>query len=191
MSRFEALSKELQSKDINLNKSTAQQASKSLQKKKVGNTNNNKNNFNSNMNDYDPLLVDDEDDQQQQQEQLAAQLLLSEEQDASIDIDQMQRRKEEIKQIESDVQKLATMFQDLQQMVYEQGEQLDVIEDNIVQTETNTTDAYVQLTEAEEHQIASSRSLKYLMLIGIVALIAVVVTAIVLYVNHQKKKDPE
>lgn len=189
MTRFESLSKELKSKDIELNRQNAKKPQNAQQQQggKGGKKSANKA-LGSSMNDYDPLLMDDEEENQaMMQEQLSKELLLTEEQDQSIDIEQMQRRKQEIQQIETDVQTLATMFQDLQQMVYEQGEQLDVIEENIITTQTNSEEAYVELEQAEEHQIASSRSLKYLMMIGIVALIAVVVTAVVLYVNHQKK----
>jgi t-SNARE complex subunit (syntaxin) len=190
MSRLESLSQELKSKDLALNKATVRSSEKTTKTTQ----NDNKRNANkrpqhkpAQQGEYDPLLQDDDDNTTQlMEQQIVKDLLLTEEQEQSIDIDQMQRRKEEILQIESDVQKLAIMFQDLQQMVYEQGEQLDIIEETIGVTQTNTENAYVALEQAEEHQIASSKSLKYLFCAGLIALIAVVVVAVILYTKRNK-----
>jgi chromosome segregation ATPase len=68
------------------------------------------------------------------------------------DVEDLRKRKEDILQVERDVDEISEMFKDLQFMVAEQQESIDVIETNITQAKDKTQDAFAELKEAEDYQ---------------------------------------
>lgn len=88
-------------------------------------------------------------------------------------------REAEIRQIESSVSDLNELFRDVAHMVHEQGGQLDVISENVVQTRDDTQNADQQLRVASRHQ-RSARGKACCLLVILVVVLTVVILAVVL-----------
>ena len=86
-------------------------------------------------------------------------------------------RESEIRQIEQSVGELNELFRDVATMVYEQGEVLDVISDNVQGVREDTRGADVELRKANKYQRNARTKACCLLLI-----LAVVLTVIVLAV---------
>ncbi|KAM5158354.1 uncharacterized protein ACMZJ9_009651 [Mantella aurantiaca] len=85
----------------------------------------------------------------------------SEEQDLSEiteeDLEQIRRKEEGVKQIESDMLDVSQIMKDLASIVYEQGDSVDSIEANIETAASNVESANRQLAKANQHQRRSFR----------------------------------
>jgi len=93
--------------------------------------------------------------------------------------DEIMAKKEEIQQIERDVQEVAEMFKDLDQLVRDQQVHIDVIDTNIVAAKVHVEEGHEQLVQAEEYQ-KSARKKKCCILFMLIAILAIVVLCIVL-----------
>jgi len=80
--------------------------------------------------------------------------------------DEILAKKEEIQQIERDVEEVAIMFKDLDQLVREQQVHIDVIDTNITAAKVHVEEGHGQLVQAEEYQ-KSARKKKMLYFIYI------------------------
>jgi len=93
--------------------------------------------------------------------------------------DEILAKKEEIQQIERDVQEVAEMFKDLDQLVREQQVHIDVIDTNITAAKVHVEEGHEQLVQAEEYQ-KSARKKKCCILFILITVLALVVLGIVL-----------
>ncbi|EOD51517.1 putative snare domain protein [Neofusicoccum parvum UCRNP2] len=113
--------------------------------------------------------------QQQQQEQ--EQLRLASQDEVDFQESLIIERESEIRNIEQSVGELNELFRDVAHMVHEQGEQLDIISENVEGVRTDTRGAHVELTTASRHQKAARNKACCLLII-----LAVVLTIIILAV---------
>ncbi|KAK3653208.1 SNAP receptor [Elasticomyces elasticus] len=88
-------------------------------------------------------------------------------------------RESEIRNIEQSVGELNELFRDVAHMVHEQGGQLDVISENVVQTRDDTRNADQQLRTASRHQ-KSARGKACCLLIVLVVVLTIIILAAVL-----------
>ncbi|KAK3109243.1 SNAP receptor [Teratosphaeriaceae sp. CCFEE 6253] len=88
-------------------------------------------------------------------------------------------RESEIRNIEQSVGELNELFRDVAHMVHEQGGQLDVISDNVVQTRDDTQNADQQLRTASRHQ-RSARGKACCLLVILVVVLTIIILAAVL-----------
>ncbi|KAK1075092.1 SNAP receptor [Friedmanniomyces endolithicus] len=91
----------------------------------------------------------------------------------------IQTRETEIQQIENSVSELNELFRDVAHMVHDQGGQLDVISENVVQTRDDTREADSQLRTASRHQ-RSARGKACCLLVVLVVVLTVIILAAVL-----------
>jgi septal ring factor EnvC (AmiA/AmiB activator) len=77
--------------------------------------------------------------------QSKTQMLLQEE----YDLDQLRERERAVRQLESDIVDVNTIFKDLATMVHEQGELVDSIEANVESSSVRVQEGNKQLREAE------------------------------------------
>jgi len=89
-------------------------------------------------------------------------------------LDEVKRRAEGIKQIERDVNELGEMFVDLQSLVVQQGESLDLIENNVSNARDETVEATQQLLQAEKYQ-KTARKRQCCLLFLVLAIVTAVV----------------
>ncbi|KAB2575094.1 putative snare domain protein [Lasiodiplodia theobromae] len=114
---------------------------------------------------------------QQQQLQEQEQLRLASQDEVDFQESLIIERESEIRNIEQSVGELNELFRDVAHMVHEQGEQLDIISENVEGVRTDTRGAHVELTAASRHQKAARNKACCLLLI-----LAVVLTIIILAV---------
>lgn len=76
------------------------------------------------------------------------------------------------------MQNIHTITQDTQKLTYQQGEYLDIIDENITNTLTNTKESNSYLEEANKEQQKGQR--KYMWLFGIAAIVVIVFIVIFL-----------
>jgi len=88
-------------------------------------------------------------------------------------------RESEIRNIEQSVGELNELFRDVAHMVHEQGGQLDIVSENVVQTRDDTQNADQQLRTASRHQ-KSARGKACCLLIILVVVLTVIILAAVL-----------
>jgi syntaxin 7 len=86
-------------------------------------------------------------------------------------------RESEIRNIESSVSELNELFRDVAHMVHEQGQSLDIISENVVQTRDDTRNADQQLRTAARHQ-KSARGKACCLLVILAIVLAVVILAV-------------
>lgn len=86
-------------------------------------------------------------------------------------------RESEIRNIEQSVGELNELFRDVAHMVHEQGEQLDIISENVEGVRDDTRGADVELRTASRHQRNARNKMCCLLLI-----LAVVLTVVILAV---------
>jgi len=107
--------------------------------------------------------------------QSRTQMMLEEEEK----INQLQERERSMRQLESDITDVNTIFKDLATMVHEQGDIVDSIESNIESTSVQVTTGTEQLRQASVYQSKARRKKIILALIGLVILailIAIIAT---------------
>ncbi|EKG21443.1 hypothetical protein MPH_01241 [Macrophomina phaseolina MS6] len=114
---------------------------------------------------------------QQQQLQESEQLRLAPQDEVDFQESLIIERESEIRNIEQSVGELNELFRDVAHMVHEQGEQLDIISENVEGVRTDTRGAHVELTSASRHQKAARNKACCLLLI-----LAVVLTIVILAV---------
>jgi len=99
------------------------------------------------------------------------------------DLQALQEREKAIRQLESDIVDVNTIFKDLATMVHEQGDVIDSIESNIEAATVQVTDGNEQLRQAYNYQ-TSARKKK--LILGTVGLIILVVLVIIIAVEASK-----
>lgn len=119
-----------------------------------------------------PLMREENEEKRRQ---MQAQM---QQQDAAIDYDLnlIQEREEQIRQIESTMLDVNEIFKDLSMMVSEQGDMIDSIEANVDRAGDNVEEGTKQLSTALKYQKKARR--KMCCIFGILAVIAVVITII-------------
>ncbi|TKA81546.1 hypothetical protein B0A49_00460 [Cryomyces minteri] len=115
--------------------------------------------------------------QQQQQEQ--EQLRLASQDEVDFQESLIVERESEIRNIEQSVGELNELFKDVAHMVHEQGEQLDIIADNVQGVRDDTQGASTELRTAERHQ-RSARGKACCLLLILAVVLTVVILAVVL-----------
>jgi syntaxin 16 len=85
------------------------------------------------------------------------------------------KRDKEINDIAQSIQQIATIFQDLQSMVIDQGTILDRIDYHVEMTVTHVEDAVIELTKGEKYQKASRTKMIILILILACALVLTII----------------
>jgi len=85
-------------------------------------------------------------------------------------------REEGIKQIEATITEVGGIFQDLAQIVHEQGYMIDNIESNVEDTSAHTAEAVVQLTQASKHQRSARTKMCWLALILVIVLAVIAIS---------------
>jgi len=117
--------------------------------------------------------------QQQQQEQLQAQQpRLADQSEVDFQESLIIERESEIRNIEQSVGELNELFRDVAHMVHEQGQSLDIISDNVVQTRDDTQNADQQLRTASRHQKSARGKACCLLLILVIVLTVVILAAV-------------
>ena len=96
-------------------------------------------------------LIEIEEGQQQSQEeqQRRQQMLIQEE----YDMEQLQERERSIRQLESDILDVNTIFKDLATLVHDQGEMIDSIEANVESTQVRVSEGTEHLRQAETYKV--------------------------------------
>merc|ERR1711893_253338 len=90
--------------------------------------------------------------------QSKTQMLLEEEEN----IQQLQERERAMRQLESDIVDVNTIFKDLAAMVHEQGDLVDSIENNVEAAEVRVTEGTDQLRQAEQYKNQTRKRMYYL-----------------------------
>jgi syntaxin 7 len=91
------------------------------------------------------------------------------------DLQALQERESAIRQLESDIVDVNTIFKDLATMVHEQGDIVDSIESNIEAASVQVTDGNDQLRQAYSYQTSARKKKLILGAVGIVILVILVV----------------
>ncbi|KAK5152341.1 hypothetical protein LTR04_006428 [Oleoguttula sp. CCFEE 6159] len=117
--------------------------------------------------------------QQQQQQQEQEQLRLASQDEVDFQESLIVERESEIRNIEQSVGELNELFKDVAHMVHEQGEQLDIIADNVQGVRDDTQGASTELRTAERHQ-RSARGKACCLLLILAVVLTVVILAVVL-----------
>jgi len=102
--------------------------------------------------------------------QSKTQMLLEEEQN----IAELQEREKSIRQLESDIVDMNTIFKDLATMVHEQGEMVDSIEVHVDAAAVSVTEGTSQLRQAEQYKVAARKKKLFLAIIGIIILAIII-----------------
>ncbi|KAF2461253.1 t-SNARE [Lineolata rhizophorae] len=116
--------------------------------------------------------------QQQQQLQQEQELHLAPQDEVDFQESLIIERESEIRNIEQSVGELNELFRDVAHMVHEQGEQLDIISENVETTRNDTRGANTELTAAARHQRASRNKMCCLLLILAVVLTIIILAAV-------------
>merc|ERR1711864_59063 len=96
-------------------------------------------------------------------------------------VGQLQERERSMRQLESDIVDVNTIFKDLATWVHEQGDIVDSIESNIESTTVQVTAGTEQLRQAHDYQNKARRKKIILTVVGLVILgilIAVIATQV-------------
>lgn len=88
-------------------------------------------------------------------------------------------RESEIRNIEQSVGELNELFRDVATMVHEQGEQLDIISENVENVRMDTRTADSELRTASRHQ-ANARNKACCLLMILAIVLTVIILAVVL-----------
>jgi len=113
--------------------------------------------------------------QQQQQEQ--EQLRLASQDEVDFQDSLIVERESEIRNIEQSVGELNELFRDVAHIVTEQGEQLDIISENVENTRDDTRGADVELRSASRHQ-RNARSKACCLLLILAVILTIVLLAV-------------
>lgn len=95
-------------------------------------------------------------------------------------VDELDKRKTAIHQIERDVTEVAEMMKDLHLLVDQQGEQIDAIENNIIVTTQKVTEGHGELVQADKYQ-ASSRKKQCCILFILLGIAGVIVLGVMVF----------
>merc|ERR1712142_1203448 len=106
--------------------------------------------------------------QSQEQQQRNQQMLLQEE----YDVEQLQERERAVRQLESDILDVNTIFKDLATLVHDQGEVIDSIEANVESTHVRVQEGTEQLRQAENYK---NKARKKKFILGIILLIVLAI----------------
>jgi len=125
-------------------------------------------------------LIDMDDGSSTNQQQRMNTQILIEEDDT---IQQLQERERSIRQLESDIVDVNTIFKDLATMVHEQGETIDSIEGNVETAAITVHDGTEQLRQAERYKSKARKKKVCLAVTGIVIL--AIVIGIIVWQTHK------
>ena len=95
------------------------------------------------------LIEIEEGQQNQEEQQRRKQMLIQEE----YDMEQLQERERSIRQLESDILDVNTIFKDLATLVHDQGEMIDSIEANVESTHVRVQEGTEHLRQAETYKV--------------------------------------
>merc|ERR1712156_721907 len=113
-------------------------------------------------------LIEIEEGQSQEEQQRRQQMLIQEEND----IEQLQERERAVRQLESDILDVNTIFKDLATLVHDQGEVIDSIEANVESTHVRVQEGTEQLRQAENYK---NKARKKKFILGIILLIVLAI----------------
>merc|ERR1711983_400156 len=111
-------------------------------------------------------LIDIENGQTQEEQQRKQQMLIQEE----YDLEQLQERERAVRQLESDILDVNTIFKDLATLVHDQGEMIDSIEANVESTHVRVQEGTEQLRQAETYKNKARKKKLCLALVGLIVL---------------------
>lgn len=115
---------------------------------------------------------------QQLQQQEQEQLRLADQSEVDFQESLIVERESEIRNIEQSVGELNELFRDVAHMVHEQGQSLDIISDNVVNTRDDTRGADQNLRTASRHQRNARNKACCLLLILAIVLTVVILAAV-------------
>merc|ERR1719433_332732 len=115
-------------------------------------------------------LIEIEEGQSQEEQQRHQQMLIQEEHD----VEQLQERERAVRQLESDILDVNTIFKDLATLVHDQGEVIDSIEANVESTQVRVQEGTEQLRQAETYKMKKRKRCFYI----IAALLALLVVTV-------------
>lgn len=98
-------------------------------------------------------------------------------------ISQLQQREQSMRQLESDIVDVNTIFKDLATMVHEQGDIVDSIESNIEATTVQVTTGTEQLRQAADYQNKARKKKIILAVLGLIIL-AILIAVIASQVSN-------
>jgi hypothetical protein len=114
-----------------------------------------------------------------QQQQLQEQARLAPQSEVDFQESMIVEREAEIRQIEQSVGELNELFRDVATMVHAQGEQLDVISENVEGVREDTRGADVELRSASRYQrSARQRACCLLLILGVVLLVVILAVVV-------------
>jgi len=91
-----------------------------------------------------------------------------------IDVEQLQEREKAIRQLESDILDVNTIFKDLATLVHDQGEVVDSIEHNIESTQVRVQEGTEHLRQAETYKAMKRKKICYIIAVSLVLLVILV-----------------
>ncbi|ORY10847.1 SNARE domain-containing protein [Clohesyomyces aquaticus] len=112
---------------------------------------------------------------QQQQEQ--EQLRLASQDEVDFQESMIIERESEIRNIEQSVGELNELFRDVAHMVHEQGEQLDIIEENVDNVNVDSQGAHKNLVQANRYQ-KNARSKACILLLILAVVLVIIILAV-------------
>lgn len=115
---------------------------------------------------------------QQLQQQEQEQLRLADQSEVDFQESLIVERESEIRNIEQSVGELNELFRDVAHMVHEQGQSLDIISDNVVNTRDDTRGADQNLRTASRHQRNARNKACCLLLLLAIVLTVVILAAV-------------
>ena len=132
------------------------------------------------INELTPLLLDKNENGRgrQQQEQIQEQEENINKTELQYHILLTQERNREIEQVTEGILEVNSIFKDLNQLVQEQGAQLNTIEDNVLQLHGNTQQADRELQKAHEYQ-KSRGKWGCILLVALCIVVLIIVLAVV------------
>jgi len=115
-------------------------------------------------------LIEIEEGQSQEEQQRRQQMLIQEE----YDVEQLQERERAVRQLESDILDVNTIFKDLATLVHDQGEVIDSIEANVESTQVRVQEGTEQLRQAETYK-NKARKKKFILAIILIIVLAIII----------------
>jgi len=103
---------------------------------------------------------------------------------AQYDLEEKERREEQIHQMVDDLGELHTMFKDLNVLVNEQQEDVNILETNVEHVREQVESGTQHVVVASEHQRAYRKKLCYVLMILLI--VAVVIVIIIFGVGKNK-----
>jgi len=116
------------------------------------------------------LIEIEEGQQNQEEQQRRKQMLIQEE----YDMEQLQERERSIRQLESDILDVNTIFKDLATLVHDQGEMIDSIEANVESTHVRVQEGTEHLRQAETYKMMKRKKMCYIVAALLVIFVIVV-----------------